>query len=72
MIECVSAGMPELDSAIQRARRKLQDMEEAPRLGGHCTAIKIISLSMDFCSLRINMDYCLFVILYNFISYDTI
>ena len=42
MIECVSAGMPELGSAIQRARRTLQDMEEAPKLGGHSTAIQII------------------------------
>lgn len=44
LIECVSAGMPELDSVIQRARRTLQDVEEAPKLGGHCTAMKIISL----------------------------
>ena len=44
LLEAVSAGMPELDSAIQRARRTLQDIEEAPKLGGHSTTIQIISL----------------------------
>lgn len=41
LIEAVSAGMPELDSAIQRARRQLQELEEAPKLGGHCRAMEI-------------------------------
>lgn len=37
LMECVSAGMPELDSSIRRARSKLKDMEDAPQLGGRFT-----------------------------------
>lgn len=37
LMECVSAGMPELDSSIRRARTKLKDMEDAPKLGGRFT-----------------------------------
>lgn len=33
--ECVAAGMPELDSPIQRARRLLEDLEEIATRGGH-------------------------------------
>lgn len=32
--ECVAAGMPELDSSIQRARRLRDNLEELPRRGG--------------------------------------
>lgn len=33
--ECVSAGMPVLDSAVQQARQLVDDLEEMPRRGGH-------------------------------------
>lgn len=32
--ECVSAGMPVLDSAVQQARQLVDDLEEMPRRGG--------------------------------------
>ena len=47
LAECVSAGMPELDSAIQRARSKLQDMEDAPKRGGHLGVMWHYLLSMN-------------------------
>lgn len=41
LLECVSAGMPELDTAIQRARSKLLDMEEAPKRGANLQSFRI-------------------------------
>ena len=59
LAECVSAGMPELDSAIQRARSKLQDMEDVPKLGGHCRVVEIIY--KPFLMSMMSIDGCLFV-----------
>lgn len=32
--ECVAAGMPELDSPVQRARKLFEDLKEMPKKGG--------------------------------------
>lgn len=66
LMECVSAGLPELDSSIHRARSKLKDMEDAPKLGGHFT-IKLtrtpcVSIYWLSIVLSVFLTYCCMVV----------